>query len=119
MREGQREPIETYFDKYPDVPLEVILKEDILRLGLRFSETAMEAAEGCRPKSYYLFSFDRISHDEMEKEESSRVPDDIDFLGGPYDLRETNVRVEIAKDTPYLIDVRDGCQVFRNCGSGK
>lgn len=108
MTKGDEYVIESYFDKYPDVPREVILKEDILRLGVRFSEEALEAAKGCRPKSYYLFSWDRMSRDEMEKKESYRTPDDIFFYGHPYGMRMTNVRVEIGKDTPYLVDIKDG-----------
>ena len=40
--------VETYARKYPCVPREVILKEDLLRLGLSFTAAAMEAAKGCR-----------------------------------------------------------------------
>ena len=102
--EEARQPLEVYFDKYPDIPLEVIVKEDLLRLGLKFTEAAMEAARGCRLKSYFLFSYDRISHDEMEQDEGSRVPEDIDFFGGPYGLKRTVVRVSIGANTPYTID---------------
>ena len=104
----RRQPLESYIEKYPDIPIEVILKEDLLRLGVRFTDAALDATKGCRLKSYFLFSFDRIPHDQMEKDESARVPDDMDFLGGPYNLRQTNFRVEIARDTPYLIDAQDG-----------
>jgi len=107
MAEEPRQRIGTSFDKYPEVPREVILKEDMLRLGIQFSEEALEMAKGCRPKSYYLFSWDRMSRDEMEKDESYRTPDDLFFYGGPNDLRLTNVRVEIANNTPYLISISD------------
>ena len=60
--------LEFYFDRYPEVPLEVIIKEDLLRLGIKFTDAAMKAAKGCRLKSYFLFSYDRIAHDEMGKE---------------------------------------------------
>ncbi len=109
---GRNGAIESYFDKYPDVPREVILKEDLLRLGMHFSEDALEAAKGCRPKSYFLFSWDRMSRDEMEKDESYRIPDDIFFYDGPYDMRLTNIRTEIAKNTPYLVDIKDGKPVL-------
>jgi len=94
----------SYFDKYPDIPFEVIIKEDLLRLGIKFTEAALEAAKGCRRKSYFLFSYDRISHNEMELDQGSRVPEDIDFFGGPYSLKRTVVRVSIGRDTPYTID---------------
>ena len=49
--------LDQYFDKYPEIPLEVIVKEDLLRLGIKFTEAALNAATGCRPKSYFLFSY--------------------------------------------------------------
>ncbi len=100
--------IESFFDKYEDVPKEVILKEDLLRLGMRFSEKALDAAKNCRPRSYFLFSYDVISRDEMKHNEAYRTPDDVFFYGGPHDLRRTSVRVENAVNTPYLVDVVDG-----------
>jgi len=36
--------IESYSRKYPDVPPEVILKEDLLRLGVMLTDAALEAA---------------------------------------------------------------------------
>ena len=99
--------IEDYFNKYRDVPHEVILKEDLLRLGLRFTEAALVYAEDRRTKSYYLFSFDKVAHDDMKKKESARVPEDIRLSGGQYDLRPTIVRVINSNNTPYIVDVVD------------
>ncbi|MBI4503520.1 MAG: radical SAM protein [Gemmatimonadetes bacterium] len=104
---GQELRIEDYFERYRDVSGEVILKEDILRLGLKFTEAALTRAKDHRIKSYYLFSFDRISHDEMQKRESARVPEDIRFSKGQYGLRPTIVRVINSAETKYSIDVID------------
>ena len=49
--------VETYAKKYPDIPKEVILKEDLLRLGLNITKDAMELSKGCREQAYYLFSY--------------------------------------------------------------
>lgn len=114
--EERLQSIEDYFDKYPSIPREVIFKEDILRLGINFSEEALEMAKGCRPKSYYLFSWDRVSRDEMEKDESYRTPDDIYFYGGAHSFRLTNVRVEIAKATPYSVAVENGSAMLFESG---
>lgn len=99
--------IEDYFNRYRDVPREVILKEDLLRLGLHFTEAALVRAEERRTKSYYLFSFDKVGHDEMQKNESARVPEDIRISKGQYDLRPTIVRVINSIDTRYTVDVID------------
>jgi hypothetical protein len=104
--------LEFYFDRYPEVPLEVIIKEDLLRLGIKFTDAAMKAAKGCRLKSYFLFSYDRIAHDEMGKDETYRVPEDIVFSGGPYNLKRTVVRVSVGSATPYLMDAKDGAIIL-------
>ena len=49
--------VESYAKKYPDIPKEVILKEDLLRLGLNITKDAMELSKGCREQAYYLFSY--------------------------------------------------------------
>ena len=58
--------VDQYARKYPGVPKEVILKEDLLRLGLTFTDAAMEAALGCRTQAYYLFSYNISSHADLQ-----------------------------------------------------
>ena len=87
MENGQRNDIASYFEKYPDIPKEVILKEDICRLGLRFTEASLKAAEGCREKVYFQFSWDRAPIEGMENRRILRVsPNDIRFRGGPWNI---------------------------------
>ena len=116
MQNQQGHGIASYFEKYPDVPKEVVIKEDILRLGLRFTEAALQAAKGCREKVYFQFSWDRAPVEGMEKQEHMRVPNDIRFRGGPYDFRPFITRVPINPQSPYLIDVIDGKVVL--CENG-
>lgn len=100
--------IESYSRKYPDVPMEVILKEDLLRLGVTFSKAAMQAARGCRTQAYYLFSYNITGHQDLTEGMSTAAPEDIVFLGGPYNLRRTHVRVVLNSASPYVIEVVDG-----------
>ena len=93
--------IEQYFARYPDVPREVIVKEDILRLGVRFSPPALDRATGFKLKTYFLFTYDRSDN------QGVRAPQDIYLGGGPYGLRRTVVRVVVSERSPYLVDVRD------------
>jgi hypothetical protein len=79
--------VDTYARKYPGVPKEVILKEDLLRLGLAFTDAAMEAARGCRTQAYYLFSYNISHHDDLKKGMSTAAPEDLIFRGGPHDLK--------------------------------
>jgi hypothetical protein len=101
---------EKYFEKYPDVPKEVIIKEDIMRLGVTFTENALKLSEKSATKTYYIFSYDKMDVDEMKKEEHIRAPEEYKFKGGPYNLLPTNNKCIMAKeeDTPYKIDAIDG-----------
>src|SRR5206468_3965303 len=85
--------VEAYARKYPGVPREVILKEDLLRRGMTFTDTAMEAARGCRTQAYYLFSYNISGHHDLKEGMSTAAPEDIVFRGGPHDLKRTWVRV--------------------------
>jgi len=115
MQNHHRDEIAFYFEKYPDVPKEVILKEDIMRLGLSFTEAALKAAEGFREKVYFQFAWDRAPVEGMEKQENVRVPNDIRFMGGPYGLQPFLTRVPINPKSKYLIDALDGkVSLFEN-----
>ncbi len=114
-REGS-DYLEKYFHQYPDVPKEVITKEDILGNGLQFSPAGIKACQGCRHQTYYLFTFDRAGQDEMAKEERLRIPEDLSFVGGPYDLRRSMVRVQISTESPYAVDAVDGMPVLLRDG---
>ncbi len=100
--------IETYARKYPDVPMEVILKEDLLRLGIDVTVDAIRAVEDYRTQAYYLFSYNMSEHSELEDNLSTLAPEDIIFRDGPYGLRRTWVRVVLNKESPYSIEVVDG-----------
>ncbi len=99
--------LETYFTTYPDVPKEVTIKEDCLRLGLNWTKEAQEASQGYQRKSYYIFQFDRSSRSDMEKE-SLTAPEEIKIFGGQYKLRDTLVANRLAIDSPYLLDLVNG-----------
>src|SRR5215469_8849885 len=100
--------VEAYGAKYPDVPREVILKEDLLRLGVRLTPAALTAAKGCRTQAYYLFSYNISEHEEMGEGVSTAAPEDMIFRDGPYKLRRTWVRLVLNHNSPYVIDVVDG-----------
>lgn len=111
MREGKitrKKELESFFKKYPDVPKEVIVKEDILRHGVRFSKAALERAQEGRSRSYFIFSYDRTPLEEMEYGESQKAPDEVRLERGPYHLRKTLVSARISYSSPYLIEILDG-----------
>lgn len=108
--------VDTYARRYPGVPREVILKEDLLRRGVAFSDAALEAARGCRTQAYYLFSYNISGHHDLKEGVSTAAPEDIRFLGGPHNLKRTWVRVVLNRESPYLIDLVDGVTTL--CESG-
>ncbi len=100
--------IEDLIKGYSDVPREVIIKQDLLSLGQRFSEKALEAATGAEVKSYRLFSYDLVSMADMKKGEYRKIPEHFIIKGGPYNLRPVMVQTTLSADSPYVIDVIDG-----------
>jgi hypothetical protein len=108
INEKKEPTVIEYKKKYPDVPLEVILKEDVLRLGLTFSRAALEYARGCRTQAYFLFSYNRSSFQELGHDVSFGAPEDIQVIGGPLGLKRLSVRVALGASSPYVVDVVDG-----------
>lgn len=95
-----------YFEKYKAVNKEVIVKEDLLRLGVSFTPRALEESAKFATKSYYLFSYDAMDVDDMKKQEFMKAPECFKFKGGPYELRPSNNKtcLEKPEKTPYTID---------------
>ncbi|MCL5951562.1 MAG: radical SAM protein [Chloroflexi bacterium] len=101
MDQTTADHIELYFRKYPEVPPEAIIKEDILRLGVKFTPAALARAQGFKLKTYFLFTYDHADN------QGVRAPQDLYLSGGPYGLRHTIVRVVVSDRSPYCVDVQD------------
>jgi len=102
------EAIDAYFQTYPDVPREVIVKEDLLNLGHWFTDAALAATPGSLVKSYRLFSYDLMPMQAMTRQEGRKVPEWFDIYGGMYGLRPLGIQTTLAPDSPYVVDVVDG-----------
>ncbi len=88
---------------HAELPLEALVKEDLLRLGIAFENAALQRAQGAKPKSYFIFSFDRVELDAMEQSEGARVPEEIALSGGAWSFRRTIVSVRINPRSPYRV----------------
>jgi hypothetical protein len=95
--------LETLAAKYADLPTEALIKEDLLRQGIGFDTDALDHARGCKSKSYFIFSFDRIPIAEMPAGEDKRAPEEIALEGGPWGLRRTIVSVRLNPASPYRV----------------
>src|ERR1700712_3179133 len=97
--------VEDLMSRFPDVPREAVIKEDLLRGGMAFDDSALTDNENgdVKPKSYFIFSFDHRTLPELGEAALRRPPEEIVLLGGPYDLRRTVVSVRINPDSPYRV----------------
>ncbi len=97
--------VESLIDKYPDLPVEVVFKEDLLRTGISFTEDALRVSSGFKPKAYFIFSFDLVPISEMQQQENVRAPEEICLQGGPKNFRRTIVSVRVNPKSPYQIGI--------------
>ena len=97
--------VESLIARYPDIPPEAVLKEDLLRTGIAFDESALtDNLDGdVKPKSYFIFSFDQKPLAQLGEAKLRRPPEEIALTGGPYELRRTIVSVRVNPDSPYRI----------------
>ena len=97
--------VEGLMARFPHIPPEAVLKEDLLRTGIAFDDSALtENLEGdVKPKSYFIFSFDQKPLAELGEAARRRPPEEIALTGGPYELRRTIVSVRVNPDSPYRI----------------
>lgn len=98
--------LEQLATRYPHIPREAILKEDLLRTGIDFAEAALtDNDEGeVKPKSYFIFSFDHRPLRELGEAAVRRPPEEVALTGGPFELRRTIVSVRLNPGSPYRID---------------
>jgi hypothetical protein len=98
--------VEELIGRYPEIPPEAVLKEDLLRTGIAFDEAALtENLDGeVKPKSYFIFSFDQKPLTELGAAALQRPPEEIALTGGPYELRRTIVSVRVNPSSPYRVD---------------
>ncbi|HIW63425.1 MAG TPA: hypothetical protein H9881_13280 [Candidatus Stackebrandtia excrementipullorum] len=103
------ELIEDLMGRFSQVPPEAVIKEDLLRGGMAFDDSALTDNEDgeVKPKSYFIFSFDHRTLPELGTAALRRPPEEIVLTGGPYDLRRTVVSVRVNPDSPYRVQADD------------
>jgi hypothetical protein len=112
--------VETLMERYPHVPREAVLKEDLLRTGIAFDDSALsDNLDGeVKPKSYFIFSFDQKPLAELGEAARRRPPEEIALTGGPYGLRRTIVSVRVNPSSPYRVQRGDDGLRLRLEGGG-
>src|SRR5439155_19693789 len=99
------ELVESLIERFPSVPPEAVLKEDLLRSGIAFADSALsDNLDGAvKPKSYFIFSFDQQPLAELGEAARRRPPEEIALTGGPHGLRRTIVSVRVNPASPYRV----------------
>jgi len=101
--------VESLIERFPNVPREAVLKEDLLRTGIAFDDAALsDNLDGeVKPKSYFIFSFDQKPLAELGEAARRRPPEEIALTGGPYDLRRTIVSVRVNPGSRYRVGLNE------------
>src|SRR5918995_1686420 len=96
--------------RFPHIPREAVLKEDLLRAGMAFDTSALsDNLDGeVKPKSYFIFSFDQKPLAELGEAAQRRPPEELALTGGPYGLRRTIVSLRGNPASPYRVARADG-----------
>lgn len=108
--------IESAVARYGDLPPEAILKTDLLRQGIAWTRGALAISAKAKPKSYFIFSFDRKTQEELTPEERRAAPEEIALTGGQWNLKRTIVSQRMNPDSPYVIDAREDGTLGLRCG---
>ncbi len=102
---ARAELVESLIERYPSVPAEAVVKEDLLRTGIAFDDSALsDNLDGTvKPKSYFIFSFDQRPLAELGEAATRRPPEELALSGGPYGLRRTIVSVRVNPASPWRV----------------
>ena len=90
--------------RFPGIPPEAVLKEDLLRTGIVFDESALtDNLDGdVKPKSYFIFSFDQVPLAQLGEAANAGAGGNR-AAGGQDQLRRTIVSVRVNPDSPYRV----------------
>lgn len=96
--------VEDLSQRYPDVPLEAIVKEDLLRRGMAWSQDALAIAGKYKRKAYFIFSFDMVPIEGMDQSENLKAPEEVRLIGGPHRFQPLIVSVRLNPASPYRVE---------------
>ncbi|HMS16481.1 MAG TPA: radical SAM protein [Planctomycetota bacterium] len=109
--------LESVAAEFADLPPEIVVKEDCLRNGVRFSPRALSLGHAYARKSYFIFSFDRQELSEVDDASREQAPEEIALFGGPRGFRRVVVSVRLNAQSPWCVDVTPEERLVLRCGT--
>ncbi|WP_078127776.1 radical SAM protein [Leptospira alexanderi] len=89
--------------KYKSIPMEAIVKQDILRQGIHFLKEAFDVTGKYKTKDYFIFSFDHIPLSELGEGADVKAPEEIKVSGGHFNLLPTVISTRNNPNSPYKV----------------
>ncbi|AVQ11997.1 Uncharacterized protein XB16_1667 [Leptospira santarosai] len=89
--------------KYKSIPMEAIVKQDILRQGIHFLKEAFDVTGKYKTKDYFIFSFDHIPLSELGEGADVKAPEEIKVSGGHFSLLSTVISTRNNPNSPYKV----------------
>lgn len=108
--------VEDLAERYPDIPIETIVKEDLLRRGMAWTPEALEIAANFKLKAYFICSFDMAPISEMEQKEHLKAPEELRLFGGPYNFHPVIVSVRLNPASPYRVEADGDLLLLKAAG---
>jgi hypothetical protein len=102
--------------RFPDIPIEAIVKEDLLRRGMAWAPEALEIAAEFKRKAYFICSFDMVPISELGQTEHLRAPEEVRLSGGPNSFKPVIVSVRLNPASPYCVEAIEGSLELRADG---
>ena len=103
--------------RFPDVPIEAMFKEDLLRRGMAWSREALEVAAGYKRKAYFIFSFDMVPISDLNQGENIKAPEEVRLIDGAFSFKPVVVSVRLNPVSPYRVDLEGETLVLKLDGN--
>jgi hypothetical protein len=105
--------VEDLAARYPDIPIEAVFKEDLLRRGMAWAPEALEIAANFKLKAYFICSFDMVPISELGQKEHLKAPEEVRLIGGPHHFHPVIVSVRLNPASPYRVEAENGSLLLK------
>lgn len=98
--------------EYREIPMESIVKQDILRQGIHFLPESFLYNGEYKAKDYFIFSFDHTPLANLTEGADTKAPEEIKISGGYFNLLPTVISTRNNPNSPYKMTSREGNPVL-------